>query len=80
MPGWYSEADEMLEEAITKIANKNNLKWGFVLDSKAIEHGKDLILQSLVYISENTSGELSPEQLKDFKLMKKTIKKKSLTN
>lgn len=75
MPKWYSAAEEKLKRAIIDIANENNLKFTFVMDSKNIESGRNLILSALVNIYENAPGEFDERTLNEFKEMKKAMRK-----
>ena len=67
LPSWYVEAEEILDKAIYKIMQEQNLKLSFVQDSKAIEEGKSHVLNALVRIYEDAKPELDPESLKHFR-------------
>ncbi len=65
MPEWYTEAEEEIKKTIHKIVTKNFIDYHYVLDSKGIEEGKRLILQTLVNIWEDVKVE-ERERLQKF--------------
>jgi aromatic ring-opening dioxygenase LigB subunit len=74
MPSWYSEAKRELDKAIIDIAQKYNLKICFVMDSKSIDNAKDTILQAMVSIYDNASGQFTQEELKEFQIIEDAMK------
>lgn len=74
MPDWYSEAEKELERAIFKIAQDNNLKLCFIMDSKTIEQAKSMMLQAMVSIYDNSAGQFTQEELKHFKMIEEAMK------
>ncbi len=57
LPDWYLNAEEKLKKTISDITWKNGIDYSFVSDSKGIEDGTSLILNSLVSIYENVGVE-----------------------
>lgn len=78
LPKWYSEAEKELDDVIAQIANKQNLQYSFVNDSKSIETGKTLILNALVHIYEHSAGQFTQSELEDFKKIEEVMNKQDL--
>ena len=76
LPEWYTEADEEIEKVITKITVKNLIDGQFVSDSKQIEKGKQLILNSLLRIYDSVNVEQRKGQEEFMKEIMKSKKKR----
>lgn len=70
LPGWYIESEKEIFNIIRKIANKNNINYKFVMDSKLIDECVSTILMRLVAISEESNGQFTEDELKEFKKLK----------
>lgn len=57
LPKWYLKAREELDKVVDNITRKNNIDGTFAEDSRAIENGKNMILNSLVGIYEKVDVE-----------------------
>jgi hypothetical protein len=74
LPKWFGEEEENLKRAVWEIANKNNINFKVVTDSKTINDCIDAIMLRLVTISELAKPE---QQLKDFKILEEAERKDS---
>lgn len=63
LPDWYTKAGKDLDNLINKIAAQNIIDYSFVLDSKRIADGKNLILNSLLRIHDHVGVERREETL-----------------
>ena len=57
LPDWYTKVEEKIDRTIIDISNEIMIDLGFVMDSKGIENGKQMILHRLVDIYENVNVE-----------------------
>ena len=74
LPNWYIESEKELFDIIRKLANKNNINYKFVMDSKIIDEAIATILMKLVTISEEAKPEVDIETLKDLKKLQKSLR------
>ena len=76
MPKWFAKVEEDIKRLVHKIANEQNIKFGFVEDSKTIEAAISTIAHRLIFIKDYSHGEFTEEDLKEFKRIKKGMKNK----
>lgn len=71
LPKWYTEVEEELTHKVIEIANRLNLSFSWVNDSRTIKGAVDSICEAFVVISEKGKPEYTKEQLKEFEKLKK---------
>lgn len=75
LPKIYNEIEEELDSLMIKLANKHNIRLGFIMDSKGLQESKERIAHVFVRLKQNVKAEFTEDQLKDFSKLKSAMKK-----
>ena len=76
VPSWVTRAREKLDKVVDDLVRKNGVDWTACRDSRAIEEGKETIVNALWRIYESTNVEERKRLNEHFKDMDKKEEKK----
>ena len=75
LPRWFSDEEEGLKRAVYGIAERQNINYSLVLDSRSINNAIQNILNSLVRIQENARPEFDKKAFDSLRKLNELVKK-----